>query len=1075
MATTRAATIAGHIGKLVTAQKHRELTDRELLRRFTKDHDESAFSTLLHKHGPMVLNVCQRALHNAHDAEDVFQATFLVLMKKAGALSWRDSAAGWLHEVAYRLAVRAKADALRRGAKERRATAKDPEDPVSELTVREAQACLHEELHRLPESLRAPLVLCYLQGATQDEAARELAWALRTFKRRLERGRSLLQRRLTRRGVTLSVALSTGLLPAAVASAGLIPSTLKAAVALASGKTTGAVPASVSALVDGALRGMFLAKMKVMAGLMLLASVLGTGIAMLGRQPVESPILQAGAAAPGRESAGESAQKSVKPATDRFGDALPEHAVARMGSLRFQHGQTVERLFFSQDGSKILVNGFYGTNRVFDAATGKEHKIAEGFSSSDVCIAGNRVLVVGPKAGQGPTGIWNLETGRLVKAIDVHSNGGSVAPDGKFAALHTRMANATMFRFLELETGRLTEPVRAEGMGQVDHYWFSADGKRLVAVGLTGNGRSCTAWDVATGKLLQNAGVGEQPLTWVSCFSPDGTTIGNISGQRDQVDLHDVMTLRLTATFKAPAKTTLYTAAISPDGSLVAAASGSTFYLWDRTTGKEVRRIPGRGWMDRVITFSPDGKRLAAAEHNSISQYDVATGAPCHTFGHTYAIYSLRFAPDGKKLYSIAVYRDSSVRVWNPLTGELLEELKGHTKGLSSMAMSPDGRWLVTSSQDRTIRLWDRPLAKERVCLDEKTWGHFLAFLTDGKRFVSASEHEVRLHDAATGEIAATFEVSETARGLFTNASTLWAEVSQSNVLLAIDLASGKVARKLNVPEDRHRRYALTADGKRIAVGTDKGTVHVIDTSTGDEYRQLKIKDDGTNQREVPTGLAFSADGELLAVGSRRGMVSLWEMGSGKERVSFPGHRSEVLCLAFSPDRKLLASGGSDQTILAWDLYGTHGNQKSNSTPTLLDKLWDDLRHPDPAQAYPAIKGFAANAAATTAYFAKKHQPTPKVEDKVLRLWIEHLDSDNFKLREEGFRKLKSAVRQAEPLLQAALAKNPSLDFSRRVQQILAELDPAQSPDCLRWVRAAEILRVLDTPAARALLRAIER
>src|SRR5437870_276483 len=167
MAIGQTSPVLRQLRRMVTSANHGALTDRDLLRRFAQHQDQAAFRALLQRHGPMVYDVCRRTVHDAHEAEDVFQATFLVLMKKASALRWRDSVAGWLHEVAYRLSLKAKTAAQRRGVKERRAAARRCEDPVDDLTVREAQAILHEELHGLTPTLRAPLVLCYLESATQ--------------------------------------------------------------------------------------------------------------------------------------------------------------------------------------------------------------------------------------------------------------------------------------------------------------------------------------------------------------------------------------------------------------------------------------------------------------------------------------------------------------------------------------------------------------------------------------------------------------------------------------------------------------------------------------------------------------------------------------------------------------------------------------------------------------------------------------------------------------------------------------------------------------------------------------------
>src|SRR5262249_37460559 len=153
-------------------------------------HDETAFAALVRRHGPMVLGVCGRVLHSHHAAEDVFQATFLVLARKARSIRKHDSVASWLHGVAQRLALRAKADTMRRqinepgaGARSRagaRSADRAP-GPPTEASWREFCAFLDEELGRLAACYRAPLVLCYLESRTRDEAARQLGWSLRTL------------------------------------------------------------------------------------------------------------------------------------------------------------------------------------------------------------------------------------------------------------------------------------------------------------------------------------------------------------------------------------------------------------------------------------------------------------------------------------------------------------------------------------------------------------------------------------------------------------------------------------------------------------------------------------------------------------------------------------------------------------------------------------------------------------------------------------------------------------------------------------------------------------------------------
>jgi RNA polymerase sigma factor (sigma-70 family) len=169
----------------------------------------------------MVLNVCQSVLHNRHDAEDVLQATFLVLARKAASIRHREAVGGWLWEVAYRLARKEQQRIARRHRHDPRTTETTMTDPLLDMTLRELHQVMLEELHRLPEKYRLPLVLCYLEGRTQTEAARQLSWPKEMFRVRLNRGRTLLRTRLTRRGLALTAglfasALSAGPTPAAL-------------------------------------------------------------------------------------------------------------------------------------------------------------------------------------------------------------------------------------------------------------------------------------------------------------------------------------------------------------------------------------------------------------------------------------------------------------------------------------------------------------------------------------------------------------------------------------------------------------------------------------------------------------------------------------------------------------------------------------------------------------------------------------------------------------------------------------------------------------------------------------------
>ena len=234
-------------------------TDRQLLDQFSCGRDEEAFAELVRRHGPMVLGVCRRVLGDGHAAEDAFQATFLLLVRKSGTLREPDLLASWLYGVACRTAMKARARASRQRKTEQRADAMVPTDPSLDVTMRELQTFLDEELDALPEKYRAPLILCYLEGKTNLQAARELGWPAGSISRRLARGLELLRARLTRRGVTVS-ALALALLMSQEAAAAAVPAALVTSAAhtaalVATGQTAAqATSASVAELAEEALQ-----------------------------------------------------------------------------------------------------------------------------------------------------------------------------------------------------------------------------------------------------------------------------------------------------------------------------------------------------------------------------------------------------------------------------------------------------------------------------------------------------------------------------------------------------------------------------------------------------------------------------------------------------------------------------------------------------------------------------------------------------------------------------------------------------------------------------------------------------
>jgi RNA polymerase sigma factor (sigma-70 family) len=328
----------------ILAEDHplKNVPDRELLHRFTSEHDQAAFTCLMRRHGSMVLDVCRNTSGNDADAEDAFQATFLILAQKAKSIRNRASVGSWLYGVAYRTALKVQLEYARRQKREIRVQRSKGNETTEEIPWPAVQQLIHAELSGLAECYRAPLVLCYLQGRTQDEAAIHLGVSKATLKKRLERGRTLLRLRLVRRGLGPAALVAVAAWPAATFAARLPPvlasTTVKAATAIVVGQTTaGLVSGQVTLLMRNGLKAMLVAKIMIgTAAVLAFALVPALGGLALNARP--GTAVQAAKALP-----------APKPATSRVelgSTPSPSEQVAKTDSGNF----TVRGKVFDIDG-----------------------------------------------------------------------------------------------------------------------------------------------------------------------------------------------------------------------------------------------------------------------------------------------------------------------------------------------------------------------------------------------------------------------------------------------------------------------------------------------------------------------------------------------------------------------------------------------------------------------------------------------------------------------------------------------------------------------------------------------------
>jgi RNA polymerase sigma factor (sigma-70 family) len=311
-------------------------TDAQLLESFSNRRDEAAFEVLLRRHGPMVLGVCRRVLRHAHDAEDAFQATFLVLARKAGALRSPDLLGNWLYGVAHRTALKARAMAAKRRKIERRAVESSGPGALSEGAPDELLARLDTELSRLPEKYRVPVVLCELEGRSRKEVAGQLHIPEGTLSSRLAHAKKLLARRLSQSGAALSAGSVAALLSRDTAS-GSVPASLLKSTARVAVLTAGAVSARVVELTEGVIKAMLLSKLKFVWAVALAAVV---GVGAVGLTYRQAAAQAAPSHAPRRVTADELEELRLEVAALRKGlDVTRERVKALEGQVRTLQGR----------------------------------------------------------------------------------------------------------------------------------------------------------------------------------------------------------------------------------------------------------------------------------------------------------------------------------------------------------------------------------------------------------------------------------------------------------------------------------------------------------------------------------------------------------------------------------------------------------------------------------------------------------------------------------------------------------------------------------------------------------------
>lgn len=1085
--------------------------------------DTVAFAEVVRRYGPLTLGACRRVCGPTADADDAFQLTFLALFRQAKSVRSAAALPGWLHRTAVRVAGKIKTRSKKPADVAEPAVSPDP---AGELSWKEARAALDEEVNRLPESLRGPLVLCYLDGRTRDDAATVLGVSLSTLKRRLAEGLAKLNDRLKRRGI-VGVGLATAVLAGGLTAA--VPPTLAYRVLL----VAAAIP------LGGGLPALF-TSWKLLLSAVVLAGGLATG-AMLFAQPtdpVKAPPPKADPPKPGR---------------DQLIDPLPEGALARLGTSRLRGS----RLTFSPDSKRVVRETAAGDLQLFDVPSGKflaklrakDVPGRESIIGSTVAFSPDSKLLAAV-LWEGRAGIWDTGTGKLVRWIDADKFYSivqcSFSPDGKrlaFGSCTDDRINDDHFSVGVYEVATGKKVLTAKGANSR----FSDDGKRVFV------------WNGYSGGRAKE-------LRVVPVANPDDTVVCNLDTQvpnsedprTDGKDLLFELTRSgdvLVRDWKTgETKHTLAGAVRDKERGgvnlrfapgrrelIVSQANPPTLWCWNVDTGEQVwrREVPAPPYWAEL---SADGSVIVTpGKDGDVLTVDAKTGKdkaviPAKSVGHSN--YLPHISPDGKVVATETASPEpggSTVLFWDAATGKLLTDLPGHTAVIRDAVFTADGSKILTAGQDGTLRTWDAATGRElsKVPLAAPTW---MALSPDGKRLYAADAKagKIRVVDPATGRVEATFAAFKAELvGMTLTADgqrliTAGRDAAEgAGTVRVVNAATGEQVREFDTGTSRLEQMAASADGsvivtshegrkvvvwsvegkeladhagkgKRepawkekppfyligsVAVSTDgrrvvfsdqEAGVGVIDAADGTLLGRAVLKDvyyqNGAARNDVRDVLVVSTDGKTVAWSGVESTADVYliELRTQTVRRKLSGDSYPVKRLAFSPDGSKLLSTGPDGAALVWDVFVRTPRPFAEPDGKAVSGWWDALAAGDATTAEKAMRSMTAAPVEAVKLLTEK-LTAPPVELGVIDQLISELGSPDFQAREAADRKLGD-IPSALGKLERAAEKSESAEVRARAEKLVARL---RTVGPLRAERAVEVLERIDTAEAKKLLETL--
>jgi WD40 repeat protein len=815
------------------------------------------------------------------------------------------------------------------------------------------------------------------------------------------------------------------------------------------------------------------------------------------------------------------AEPSAKVRADRYGDLLPTGALVRLGTVRWRNqGRSFA---FSPDGKRIASSGFDGSLRIRDAATGAEHRRlveerAVGCGRIAYSPDGKLLAAEDDQAIR----LWDTARGKCIRKLPRAKRnqfedlvGLAFSPDGKLLAAGEETGGITLWDARTGVRGEQIDP-REE---KLHAFAFLPEDNRLLTVNRDG---VAGVWEM-DGRRRRTFRIDPQS-GFSSAISTDGKTLIVGIDRPAPPGGKELLAPGLTSVWdittgkerwRLETQGSVIGVALSPDGKTLAYIqdTANVIQLRDMDSWKELRRLAVVEGIARNLTFSPDGKVLAARVENSLELWDVATGRSLSSRpGHAAAVGRVAFTANGRQLVSISRNQQlGTARVWDALTGQYLYMLPEDWNWTDAgvLCASPDAKMLLLGDFD-AITVWDVAARRSvrRLPIEKKPAPNSsqqilaLALSPDGRRITSISvdgdgRTTFLVCDAVSGadlsrRVLVLREGRITPLPLFLNGR--FAATTDGRTVWFRDVVSGVVRQTfyMEKPADDEvlsGRLTFSNDGRLLACISRpertyrKGKVRLWEVATGAELPPFLAP--------YVQAIAFAPDGRTLAMGdeagdpsSEEGSIRLRDIATGKEVGRCEGHGTIVGtsyldpgggALAFSPDGQTLATGLMDSTVLLWDVKPALRRVKE-ALPAVreqdLPRLWADLAGADARKAQASIWALAAAPKIALPFLEQRLTPARSADAERLRRLIADLDSEQFPVRKAASEELRKFDLLAEPALQKALKGKPSLESRRRIEELLAFYrGPVVSDETRRIVRAVTVLEYMKNEEASRLLK----